>query len=386
MKIALIFPRLWPQVHGMWPPLGLASIATVLRDAGEDVKIFDASFDPTLDRVKGGLIKFRPGLIGIYTLTDFFNSAKELVKFSKDLGAKTVLGAAHPTLLPEQTMEEIPELNFIIRGEGEIAILQLLKALGAKLDFSSVPGLGFRKNGEVVLNPLPAEPLDLDTLPIPDRGLFEHLDKYLKNRAMNLHISRGCPFNCSFCQPTLKLMFGKKLRYRSPAHVVEELKQLHLKYRITEFFFHDDIFTVNHPWLRQLVEEINRAGLVKGFRYVVNSRVDTFDEEVAELLRDMGVYYVLFGLESGSQEVLDQMQKGTTVEQSYKAFRALQKIRVPHPRLHHPGRAGRDQRKSQADREDAGRTQARHRAHLHLHAPARNQPGQTGAGKGAGRR
>jgi radical SAM superfamily enzyme YgiQ (UPF0313 family) len=326
MKIALIFPRLWPQVHGMWPPLGLASLATVLRAAGEDVKIFDASFDPTLDRVKGELANFKPELVGIYTLTDFFNNAKELARFSKTQGARTVLGAAHPTIMPEQSLADIPELDFIIRGEGEAAILELLRALRGEIDLSQVASLGYRKDGKTVLNPLPAEPLDLDRLPIPDREFLEHLPRYLRNHAMNMHVSRGCPFNCSFCQPTLKLMFGKKLRYRSAQLVVEELRQLHEKYHVREFFFHDDIFTVNHKWLRELVEGLNAAGLRKGFRYVVNSRVDTFDEEVAGLLRDMGVYYVLFGLESGSQEVLDQMQKGTTVEQSYKAFELCRKF------------------------------------------------------------
>ena len=310
----------------MWPPLGLASLATVLRNAGEDARIFDSSFDPSLDRVKSELGKFRPELVGIYTLTNFFKSAKEMVQFGKGLGARTALGAAHPTLLPEQTMQEIPDLDFVVRGEGEIAILELVKALSGKSDFSAVPGLGFRKNSEVILNPLSAEPLDLDRLPIPDRSLFDRLGRYLRNRAMNLHISRGCPFNCSFCQPTLKLMFGKKLRYRSAGLVVEELKQLHSRYGIHEFFFHDDIFTVNRNWLRELAASVSAGGLRKGFRYVVNSRVDTFDQEVAELLKEMGVYYVLFGLESGSQEVLDRMNKGTTLDQAYQAFALCRKF------------------------------------------------------------
>jgi len=320
MKVALVFPRLAAQVHGMWPPLGLCSLATVLRDAGEQPRIFDASFDPDLGRVKAELRRFSPELIGIYTLTDFFSASRELVEFGRGLGAKTVLGAAHPTIMPEQTLKEIPELDFIIRGEGEKSLPELVSALKAAGDFSEIPGLGFRRNGELVLNPPAEEPLNLDGLPVPDRDLFENFPRYLKNRALNLHLSRGCPFACSFCQPTLKLMFGKKLRYRSPGLVAEELKLLHRKYGIREFFFHDDIFTVNRKWLTELVGEISAAGLRRGFRYVVNSRVDTFDEEVARLLKEMGVYYVLFGLESGSQAVLDAMHKGTTVEQAYAAF------------------------------------------------------------------
>jgi len=325
MRIALVFPRLRHQVHGMWPSLGLASLGTVLKNAGQDVKIFDSSFDRDLKRVKSELKKLQPELIGIYTLTDFFYSAKELARFGSELGAKTVLGAAHPTVLPEQTLKEIPELDFIIRGEGETAILEFVKAMRGEIGYSQVPSLGYRQNGEIVLNPMPAEPLDLDRLPVPDRALFENFKKYLRNRAVNLHISRGCPFNCSFCQPTLRLLFGKKLRYRSARLVTDEIKSLQQKYRIREFFFHDDIFTANRSWLMELVERINQQGLRKGFRYVVNSRVDTFDEEIARLLKEMGVYYVLFGLESGSQEVLDRIDKGTRIEQSYQAFELCRK-------------------------------------------------------------
>ncbi len=320
MRVALIFPRLSHQVHGMWPSLGLASLATVLKNSGQEVKIFDSSFDRNLKRVKNELVKFQPDLVGIYTLTDFFYSAKELVEFSHQLGAKTVLGGAHPTILPEQTLRQIPELDFVVKGEGERAILELVDGLEGRMDFAEILGLGFKRNGEIIINPLPEKPLNLDELPIPDRELLEHHRRYLRNRAINLHISRGCPFNCSFCQPTLQMLFGKKLRFRSPELVVEELKLLYGRYRIREYFFHDDIFTVNRRWLAELVERINQAGLKKGFRYVVNSRVDTFDEEIARLLKEMGVYYVLFGLESGSQKILDSLGKGTTVEQAYRAF------------------------------------------------------------------
>ena len=326
MRIALVFPRLWSQVHGMWSSLGLASLGTVLKDAGEEVRIFDSSFDVNLERVKRALKSFQPDLLGIYTLSDFYHSANDLVKFGKVLGARTVLGAAHPTILPEQTLKDIPELDFLIRGEGEKAILELLKALRGEMDYSAVRGLGYRRDGGIVLNSVSEAGLNLDSLPIPERELLENFHKYLRSGAINLHISRGCPFNCSFCQPTLRLMFGRRLRWRSAGLVREEIGILNKRYGVREFFFHDDIFTVNKRWLGELVEGLNQGGLVKGFRYVVNSRVDTFDEEVARLLKEMGVYYVLFGLESGSQEVLDRLEKGTRVEQAYQAFELCKKF------------------------------------------------------------
>jgi anaerobic magnesium-protoporphyrin IX monomethyl ester cyclase len=316
MKVALIFPRRRDQVHGMWPPLGITTLGAVLKEQGHQVRCHDTSFDPDLERVKAELAAFRPDLVGLSTLTDFFAAAAELIRYAKSLGAITVMGGPHPTIAPQKSLEAIPELDYAVMGEGEQTLTQLV---AQTLDPAEITGLAFRRGGEIIINPPRPAEVDLDSLPIPDRDLLDVEPLYLKSRAINLHVSRGCPYRCRFCQPTLERMFGKKLKFRSPGLVIAELKQLHARYGITDFFFHDDTFTANRRWLAELVAAIQAAGLDR-FRYVVNSRVDTFSEEAARLLRAMGCYYVLFGIESGSQKVLDSLDKGATVEQARAAF------------------------------------------------------------------
>jgi anaerobic magnesium-protoporphyrin IX monomethyl ester cyclase len=321
MKIALIFPRLAGQVHGMWPPLGIITLGTILREAGHSVTCHDLSFDPDLARIQDELRRLRPEVVGVSCLTDFFPNAAELVRFAKAQGAITIMGGPHPTIAAPETMDKVPELDYAVLGEGERTLPALLEAIAGRGDASAIPGLALRVDGAIKLTG-PHQPIeDLDSIPIPDRDLLDVHPQYLRARAINLHASRGCPFRCRFCQPTLKRMFGAQVRFQSPERVAAEIRACHDKYGITDFFFHDDTFTVKKSWLAGMVRALAAAGLRDGFRYVVNSRVDTFDEERAGLLREMGVYYVLFGVETGSQEVLDSIGKGATVAQAREAFR-----------------------------------------------------------------
>jgi radical SAM superfamily enzyme YgiQ (UPF0313 family) len=325
MKVVLIFPRLAGQVHGMWPPLGIITLGTVLRAAGHEAFCYDLSFDSDLGRIKSELARTRPEVVGLSCLTDFVHTAAELARFAKGLGAITVMGGPHPTIAPEGAMSAVPELDFALMGEAEQSLPSLLAALAGSASVETVPGLAYRAGEEVILTS-PHQPLtDLDTIPLPDRDLLDVHPQYLRARAVNLHASRGCPFRCRFCQPTLKKMFGAKVRFQSPSRVAAEIKLCHQKYGITEYFFHDDTFTVKREWMEGLVETLGTAGLLKGFRYVVNSRVDTFDEDRARLLKAMGVYYVLFGIETGSQEILDSLHKGTTITQAREAFALCRK-------------------------------------------------------------
>jgi anaerobic magnesium-protoporphyrin IX monomethyl ester cyclase len=320
MKIALVYPRLRDEVHGMWPPLGIITLGTILRDQGQNVRCFDLSFDRNFNRIEFELKRFQPDLVGVSTLTNFFENSRRVISIARTLGARTVMGGPHPSIAAEKSLEMIPELEFAVKGEGEKVLPELVSALEQGDEFSEIPGLAFRQNEEIRVNPWAGEALDLDTVPIPDRDLLDVHHLYLTSRAVNLHVSRGCPFRCRFCQPTLQRIFGKKMRFRSPELVVEELKQLHDKYRVSDFFFNDDIFTTNRKWLREISTLIQKAGFNRNFRCVVNSRVDIFDEETAEALKGMGCYYILFGIESGSQEILDSLEKGITVEQTRTAF------------------------------------------------------------------
>lgn len=326
MKVALIFPRLMGQVHGMWPPLGIITLGGILRAAGHDVTCHDLSFDPGPERMIAELSRRRPEVVGVSCLTDFFPVAMKIVRAAKELGAVTIMGGPHPTIAPEDTLCRIPELDYAVMGEAELTLPRLLDAIAKGDKKPALPGLAFR-DGDGIKVTGPAEPIaDLDAFPIPDRDLLDVNRQYLRARAINLHASRGCPFRCRFCQPTLTRLFGKKVRFQGPERVAAEIKDGFRKYGIRDFFFHDDTFTVSKKWMAGLRAALAAADLIKDFRYVVNSRVDTFDEERAQLLKEMGVYYVLFGIESGAQEILDSVGKGTTVAQAREAFRICQKF------------------------------------------------------------
>jgi radical SAM superfamily enzyme YgiQ (UPF0313 family) len=321
MKVALIFPRVREQMHGMWPPLGIITLGTILKAAGHEVSCLDSSFDPGPERVLLELARTRPAVVGVSCLTDFYPVASKLIAAAKAQGAVTVMGGPHPTIAPEDSLRCIPGLDYAVMGEAERTLPALLDCIAAGTEPVGLPGLGFRRGDEIVLTGPPEPIADLDSIPIPDRDLLDVHRQYLRARAVNLHASRGCPYRCRFCQPTLERLFGKKLRSQSPERVAEEIEHNHRKYGIRDFFFHDDTFTVNRRWLAGLVTALGARKLIEGFRYMVNSRVDTFDEERARLLKEMGVTYVLFGIESGAQAVLDAIGKGTTVEQSREAFR-----------------------------------------------------------------
>ena len=326
MKVALIFPRVKEQVHGMWPPLGIITLGTILKQQGHEVWCYDSSFDLGPERVINDLKKKMPDVVGVSCLTDFIPNATKIIKEAKNIGAYTIMGGPHPTIMPEKTLEDILELDYAVMGEAEKSLSLLLEKIKSGEDVNSIKGIAFRKNGKIINTGKPEPIENLDEIPVPNRDLLDVHEVYLKSRAINMHASRGCPFHCTFCQPTLERLFGKKVRYQSAKRVAEEIKECNRKYGITDFFFHDDTFTIKKKWLKNLVDELDKEGLSDGFRYVVNSRVDTFDEERAQLLKQMGVYYVLFGVETGSQEILDSLKKGTTIAQAKEAFRICKKI------------------------------------------------------------
>jgi len=328
MRVCIVFPRLRSQLHGLWPPLGIIQLGTILANNGYDVKLIDSSFDPSLSRTKDKIREFKPDIVGVSALTDIYENASDVIRFSKVLGCKTILGGPHATLLPRETLEGLDELDFVVIGEGEVTLLELVNAIREDRDVHAIDGMAFRRGGKVVVTE-PRQPVgDLDSLPFPNRDLLDTVPIYLRGRALSVHTIRGCPYSCTFCHPTLKVLFGTKVRFRSPASVVSELQSLYLQYKIRDFLFVDDLFTVSKSWLRQLSSQLVNNGLAGKLRFSVNSRVDLFDEEIASLLKRMNCYYVLFGVESGSQEILDSCSKGITLEQTRRAFSLCKKYRI----------------------------------------------------------
>ncbi len=321
----LIYPRLSHQIHGLWAPLGMMILGTLLEDRGFNVVIEDASFDSETSRVEARIAQERPAVVGVTLLTEFLPAARKILRAAKKAQAITILGGPHPTILPEETLARMPDADYIVIGEGEETLPELLDVINNGNPWD-VPGVAARGDGGCIFGPPRAVISDLDILPIPRREMLPTHSRYLGIGALNLHALRGCPFRCAFCQPTLNTLFGKKIRAKSPEAVAEEVEWTVGKYGMKELFFVDDVFTVSKPWLRQVSGLLGKVRADKEARYVINSRVDIFDEEIAQLVTDMGAWIVLFGIESGSQEVLDYLDKGTTVDQSRHAFSLCRRL------------------------------------------------------------
>lgn len=318
MKTALVYPRLFRQMHGLWAPLGITLLGTILRDAGHEVILLDASFDQDLSRIKGEIERFSPDIVAISCSTDLLANGAEILAAAKRRGCLTIAGGPHPTIAPLETLNNT-DIDFIVIGEGEITLVELIRAIEEKTDLSAINGIGFRQHGTPQITPARAFIGDLDTLPIADRELLDTFPRYLDGLALNVSGIRGCPFKCSFCQPTLFNLFGRQIRSRSPENMVSELELLYRRYKIRDFFFVDDLFTVSREWLAGFHAALGSSGLLGKIRFSINSRVDLINEDIIRLLKSINTYYLLLGLESGSQAMLDSCSKGTTVQQGITA-------------------------------------------------------------------
>ncbi len=319
LRVALIYPRVHAQVRSFLTPLGLLSLATLARNAGHRVRVFDPSFDRDLGPVRRQLEAFGPDVVGLSVTTDLYPNARELCRFAKGLGATTVMGGPHATVCAAEAWEDCPHLDVIVSGEGERSFPELLDRLARGADLAGLRGASYRSEGGIIENEPSGWIEDLDTLPLPDRSLLPTYERYSASGYTGLVLTRGCPFSCNFCQPALEAVAGR-FRLRSARSVVDEIEQLHARYGNRRFHIDDDLFVLQREWIREIADLLEERGLLGRLRFIVLSRVDTFDAELARLLRRLGVYYVMFGVESGSQAVLDSLTKRITPSRIEAAF------------------------------------------------------------------
>ncbi len=302
------------------PPLGLAYIASMVRDA-HDVKIIDSLVeDLTYEDVKRRMKKYDPELIGITATTSMMPDAYIIAKIAKkeNEDVKIVMGGPHVTFVPERTFKECPCIDFIVRGEGEITFKELVDAIDKNGDFKNIRGLSYKDDGKVINNP-PRELIkDVDTIPLPSYDLLP-MDKYQADGVKfgTVMTSRGCPYNCIFCSSSLQ--FGRRWRGHSRERVMKELKILNEEYGIREIEFLDDTFTLNRKRAVDIADEIKREKM--DIRWSASSRVNTFSRKIAKAMKEGGCHTVYFGIESGTQRILNFIGKGITLEQALKSVK-----------------------------------------------------------------
>jgi anaerobic magnesium-protoporphyrin IX monomethyl ester cyclase len=326
-------------VHLPFALLGLGYLAAVLEKNQYRVDVIDCDvLKLSYEEFKKELAKRQPDIVGITSTTLTYKSGLQIAKITKKAcpNCLTVMGGSHVTFWDDKALQECPELDVIVRREGEYTLLELVQKVEAGESFGDVLGITYRKDGKIVRNPDRPYIEDLDSLPFPARHLWpmERLREY--EDILYLAASRGCVFWCEFCA-TVR-MHGRKFRMRSPKNIVDELEFLHKTYGVNKFTFCDDAFTVDQARIEELCREITDRKLK--IQWNCGTRVDMVTRELLAKMKEAGCISVWFGVESGSQQVLDAMKKGISTEQTIRVLgwvRELELKPVPNVILGFPG-------------------------------------------------
>jgi radical SAM superfamily enzyme YgiQ (UPF0313 family) len=314
------------EIMKPYPTLGLLYLSSYLRQRGFDVEVFDTTFaarEELLARLAEG-----PGIVGLYTNLMTRRPVLDLMAAAKAQGWTVVLGGPESAGYPEEYLAR--DADVVVIGEGEETLAELLPALGERGPhrLHGVAGTVFRDEaGAVVHNPERAQIAVLDALPWPDRERIDqsrYIEVWRRHHGMgsvNLITARGCPYKCRWCSHAV---FGFSHRRRSVRDVADELEHIRDRWRPDQVWYADDVFTINHRWLFDYAAELARRGLELPFETI--SRADRMmSDDVLATLARMGCYRIWIGSESGSQRILDAMERGVTVEQVQTATKAAQR-------------------------------------------------------------
>ncbi|MCL5072805.1 MAG: B12-binding domain-containing radical SAM protein [Actinobacteria bacterium] len=309
------------KIQGIYPPLGIAYIASALKEQNHEVNIIDSqALNLSTGELASEIKKNSPDVVGITCMTSTFRGALEAAKITKKIDSeiKTVLGGPHLFSFPKETLA-YDFIDFGVAGEGEIVMPELLSAIEGNSDIEKIDGLVYRKkNGDVNYRPATRTVNDLDSLPFPARELLPN-HKYFSILAghpfTTMIASRGCPFRCSYCA---KKPIDKYLRYRSVKNIIDELEYCLEKWKFDTIWFYDDTFTINRKRTVEFCNEIISRGL--HFNWETPTRVDCVDFDLLKLMRKAGCKRLRYGIESGDQKILDLMKKDITLEDARKAI------------------------------------------------------------------
>jgi anaerobic magnesium-protoporphyrin IX monomethyl ester cyclase len=304
------------QIMKPYPPLGILYICSHLRKKGLSVEVFDSTFSSRQelwDRLRQG----PPSVLGIYANLMTRPKVIEILRVARESGWRTIVGGPEPGAYVDEYLAA--GADAVVVGEGEITLEELVPALQSHPfgNLHLIDGIAFQSpDGSVIRTKPRAQIRDLDAQPWPAResiNMARYVEVWRKHHGMgsvSLITARGCPYHCRWCSHEV---FGKTHRRRTPASVADELEWLINRYQPQMAWMADDVFTIHHGWLFQYAGELRRRGLKLPFECI--SRADRLNLEVVKTLAEMGCFRVWIGSESGSQRILDAMERGVTVEQ-----------------------------------------------------------------------
>ncbi len=353
MKILLIAPPFYRIIgfYNRYFPVGIVTIGTFLNKAGYEVVVYDAdcNYDPQyMDysllpqlypeyltsfqnqshpvwvEVKDTIASVCPDIVGISIWTTYAASAFHIARLCKQVNPHcvVVMGGPHATVKADEILKICPNVDYVVRGDGEISMLELVKQISSGLDSTlSILGLSFRDKNIIVHNPSQQITNDLELFPFPDRSLLMNENRYTSEDMGLIMSSRGCPYACSYCAT-----HTRRVSYRPIDHIVDEIKFVKEKYGTTLFSFKDDSFTVNKRRVEELCDKLIADKLK--INWECNTRVDLISESLLSKMKKAGCNSIKVGIESGSERILKKMNKGITRDQIRNAAKLLKRAGI----------------------------------------------------------
>lgn len=335
MKVLLIQPnyrRIYAyakkkEITPVFPPLGLAYIAAVLKKEKIEVKILEANaHDLNHGQIKKEIENYSPNIVGITATTSLIEEANEIANLCKK-NIRVVIGGIHASSMSQETLEKFKRFDFLIRGEGEFTFLELAQ----KKPILKIKGLSYRKKEKIVHNPPRELNNKLDELPFPARELLP-MDKYFSAGAKQtpsdyILSSRGCPYQCNFCAD--HLVHGRMFRFRNPESIIEEVEEIYNK-GVRDWDFVDDNFTLIAERVEKFCDLMIEKGLNKKMSWRCGNgvRVDMLNPSLLKKMKEAGCYMLSLGIESGNEQILKNIKKNIDLNKVKDAVKWCNEIGI----------------------------------------------------------
>lgn len=320
MKIVFIYK------FNYYEPLGIMTLSACLKKAGHHCLYLDIQFEKNIEKQ---ITSLSPDIIAYSLITGTHIFYQNLnLKFKKNLNFISVFGGPHCTFFPDFINEE--GVDIISRGESDESFVQLVNGLEKGEDISNIPNLWIKQNGQIIKNEMGNLNKNLDTIPFPDRELVNFYSHYRKMLRRDVITSRGCPYNCNYCfNHVIKQLYkgkGHYVRQRSVANVIEELRILKESYNAKNFHFQDDVFTINKDWTKEFCNEYKKT---INLPFEVQLRIEQINEELVKLLKDAGCKMVMYGIESGNDNIrMNLLNRNISKDQIINAAKLLNKYKL----------------------------------------------------------
>lgn len=314
-----------------FPPIGLATIAAVLENQGYDVKIIDGDAENLgLKGTVARTVEEAPYYVGLTTMTATMDIAGKFFSMLKSELPDTmiILGGPHVSAIPEKTLQEFTEVDIAVIGEGDETIVELMSFLEQGREIHSVKGIAFRKKGHIIKSGDRLSIKHLERLPLPAYHLlnFDLYWSYGWNKWVGgyraplgvVFMGRGCYGKCNFC--AAHCVFGRGIRYFPIERIKNEIDLFVNEYKIKILYFQDDTFTANRKLVNQVCDFLIEKKYNRKIEIMVSSRVDSIHFQTLQKMRQAGIRWICFGVESGNQEILNRMKKKITIKQIKDAY------------------------------------------------------------------